>query len=55
MENEQILRDALIGLLGTDDKDQLLVMKGVIIGSNVPEEEKEKAIKAIDAIILTGN
>lgn len=47
------LRNALIGFLGTSDKEQLQKMEAIIRLSNAPEQDKIVAINAIHAFLET--
>lgn len=52
--NEQMLRDALVGLVGTDGKENLVQMKNFISKQkDIDEEDKLVSLNAIKVLIET--
>lgn len=45
------LRSALVGLVGVDTKEQLLLMKGAVHELSAPEEVKAVSINAINTLL----
>ena len=49
----QIVRKALVGLVGSDTRAELEAMEVIIRTSNIPEEDRANTINAIHALLST--
>ena len=52
-EKVALLRSALLGLVGTDDSAELLIMANALMHSSGPAHEMLKLLTAIDALERT--
>ena len=48
-----ILKDALVGLIGTDDLKELNEMEAIVRASMIPQSDLVATVNAIDALRLT--